>query len=312
MKTPYAIGAVVTAVLITVLIEESRISKIRQEGQSQAAPTATAANSATPGGEKPGPEPRESTAGRTEKKPSPAPKPPEADTATLAKTARKMWDSPAGRSMMNQGVKIAVTMMYEDFIKGLDLTKEEAEYFGNLLGTEMSRQQEIGMKLMGASPEERKALTEDMKRITDETDAAVRKFLNDDEDYGSFTDYKNRLPERQQLAGIRATMESKGAPLDAATETRLVEAMFKARTETAAPDLSGPGALEEMAKGTLTETFERTWQAQQDSLRTQTTGFLSPAQQTAFEEYQKSMKELQLMNLKLAEKMLDEGKPKTP
>ncbi|MBN8457135.1 MAG: hypothetical protein J0M04_04765 [Verrucomicrobia bacterium] len=312
MKTPYAIGAVVTAVLITVLIEESRISKIRHEGQPQATPTATAANTGTQSGDKSGPEPRETPANRTNKKPSPAPKPPETDTATLAKTARKMWDSPAGRSMMNQGVKIAVTMMYDDFIKGLDLTKEEAEYFGNLLGNEMSRQQEIGMKLMGASAEERKTLTDEMKRVTEETDAAIRKFLNDDEDYNSFTAYKDRLPERQQISGIRATMESKGAPLDAATETRLVEAMFKARTETAAPDLSGPGALEEMAKGTLTETFERTWQAQQDTLRTQTTEFLTQAQQAAFEEYQKSMKEMQLMSLKLAEKMLDEGKPKTP
>lgn len=315
MKTPYAIGCVATAVLITVIVEETRISSMRRElERSQASQPAPASpDKARPlAGNGPGPESSQTNPAHTGSKPAPSAKPPEPDGDSLAKTARKMWDTPAGRSMMNQGVKIAVAMMYDDFITGLNLTKEEADYFRNLLGNEMSYQQELGMKLMGANAEERKTLMEDLKRTGQESEDAIKKFLNDDEDYKSFTAFKDRLPERQQLTGIRATLEGKGAPLDAATEARLVESMHKVRTETKGPDLSGPGAIEEMAKGNIVETFERSWQSQQDALRTETAAFLSPAQQTAFEEYQKSMKEMQLMSLKMAAKMLEDGKTGSP
>ena len=315
MKTPYAIGCVATAVLITVIVEEIRISSMRQELERSLASVSAPAspnNTRTLAGNESKTESPARTPESAGSKTTPSVKPPEPEGDSLAKTARKMWDTPAGRSMMNQGVKIAVAMMYDDFITGLNLTKEEADYFRNLLGNEMSYQQELGMKLMGANAEERKTLMEDMKRTGQENEDAIKKFLNDDEDYKSFTAFKDRLPERQQLTGIRATLEGKGAPLDAATEARLVESMHKERTETKGPDLSGLGAIEEMAKGNIEETFERSWQSQQDALRTETSAFLSPAQQTAFEEYQKSMKEMQLMSLKMAAKMLEDGKTGSP
>ena len=76
-----------------------------------------------------------------------------------------MWDNPAGKSMMNQGVKMAVGMMYQDFIDGLDLTKEEGDYFKNLLGKEIGDQQELGMKMLGATAEEQKTLAEEFKSV---------------------------------------------------------------------------------------------------------------------------------------------------
>jgi hypothetical protein len=315
MKTPYAIGAVITAVVITVAIEETRISSLRRELERPVAsapvraatPTAPAPEGGATESETPG-----HTATTPKAKPANSPKPPATEGESLAKTTRRMWDNPAGRSMMSQGVKIAVSMMYDDFIKGLNLTPEEADHFKELLGKEMSLQQEAGMKMMGASADERTALIAEMQRAGAEQSEAIKTFLNDEEDFQGYTAYKDRLPERQQLDGIRATMSGKGVPLDAATETRLLETMFKVRTETKAPDLTGPGALEEMAKGNIVESFERSWQSQQDTLRTGTAEFLSPAQQAAFEEYQKNMKEMQLMGLKMAEKMMNEGKSGSP
>ena len=83
----------------------------------------------------------------------------EEDDEALGKTVRKMWDNPAGKAMMNQGVKIAVAMMYEDFIESLELSKEETDYFKNLLGQGMADQQEIGMKMMNAVTIARSAVT---------------------------------------------------------------------------------------------------------------------------------------------------------
>ena len=50
-------------------------------------------------------------------------------------------------------------------------------------------------------------------------------------------------------------MSSKGVPLDAETETKLVDAMYRARTESKTPDLSGPSGMQEMAKGNIVETY---------------------------------------------------------
>ena len=304
MRTPYALGLVAASVLVTIAIEESRMATLRQSVKSEslsspaevtpAAPTAATAEAAPPV--------------KTKNRPDTAPTspPPDAETAdeSFAKTARKMWDNPAGKSMMSQGAKMAVAMMYEDFVNGLNLGKEESDYFKNLLGKEIGDQQELGMKMLGATPEEQKSLAEELKKRGEDTEADIKKFLNSDEDFKAFTDYKNHLPERQQLDGIRTAMTSKGVPLDAATEAKLVDAMYRARTESKAPDLSGPNAMDEMIKGNLVETYEKSWAIQQEALRGETSKILNEAQLTAFQDYQKQAKEMQLMGLKMAEQMM--------
>ncbi len=301
MKTPNVIGLVAVAVLITVAIEESRISSIRSVAKAETKtfvpkPPATPAAIAA---EEPG------APVRTKNRPEEAAATPkETPEESFAGTARKMWDNPAGKSMMSQGAKMAVAMMYQDFVDGLNLSKEEGDYFKNLLGKEIADQQELGMKMLGASEEERKPLAEELKKRGTEREAEIKKFLNSEEDFKSFTDYKNHLPERQQLDGIRTAMTTKGVPLDAGTETKLVDAMYRARTESKAPDLSGPGAMDEMAKGNMVETFEKGWEIQQEALRKETGKILNEAQMTAFQEYQKQAKEMQLMGLKMAEQMM--------
>lgn len=308
MKAPHVVGLVVASVLVTIAIEESRIAALKTKAQSPettASISKTAAKPDSAGADENGPV---RTKGRAELKPETPAKTAASDEESFAKTARKMWDNPAGKSMMSQGVKMAVAMMYQDFIDGLDLSKEEADYFKTLLGKETSAQQAIGMKMLGATAEEQKTLAEEIKKQTAETTEEIKKFLNNDADYKSFTDYKERLPEHQQLDGIRTAMATKGAPLDPETEARLMDAMHRARTQSKAPDLSGPEAMTEMANGNLVESFEKNWEAQQESLRAETSGILNSAQMEAFQEYRKQLREMQLMGLKMAEKMMQGDK----
>lgn len=314
MKPSHAAALVVASVLITVAVEETRISSLRTKLESaskSSTPSMTVAKPAVPqkgavaatapartkSQERP-------EAAKAEAKPADA-KPAEDE---LTSTVRKMWDNPAGKSMMNQGVRMAVGMMYQDFIDGMGFSKEETDYFKNLLGREMSGQQEIGMKLMSASPEERAALMEEQRELIKQNEEDIRKFLNNEEDFKKYTDYKNHLPERQQLDGIRAVMNDKGAPLNPETEQRLVDAMYQARTNSSAPDLSGARGLEALSAGNITETFEKSWASQQETLNKEVSGFLSPEQMAAFTDYQKQMKEMQLMGLKMAEKMFPKTK----
>lgn len=308
MKTPYAIGLVAASVLITIVIEESRIKSLRADLKAEEKSAVAKAVATSAGESINAPEEIAPPARTKSKRPEPKPAVPATETESvedsLAKTARKMWDNPAGKSMLNQGVKMAVGMFYQDFIDGLDLSKEETDYFKTLLGKEMSDQQELGMKMLGATDDERKALTDEITKRGKDAEEEIRKFLNSDEDFKKYTDYKNHLPERQQLDGIRATLSSKGVPLDAETETRLVDAMYRARTESKAPDFSGPGAMDELAKGNIVETFEKSWAAQQETLKAEAGKILSEPQLAAFQEYQKQAKEMQLMGLKMAEKMM--------
>jgi hypothetical protein len=314
MKTSHAAALVAASVLITVAVEETRILSLRAKLES-------ASNSSTPSAKAAKPAAPQAEAGtdsapvrtKSQERPETAKaetKPADATPAgdELTSTVRKMWDNPAGKSMMNQGVKMVVGMMYQDLIDGMGLSKEESDYFKTLLGKEMAGQQELGMKLMSASPEERKALMDEQQAIAKQNEEDIRKFLNNEEDYKKYTDYKDHLPERQQLDGIRAAMTGKGAPLDAETESRLVDAMYKARTTSGAPDLSGAAGLDALKEGNITETFERTWDKQQDALNREVSGILNPEQMTAFAEHQKQMKEMQLMGLKMAEKMFPKVK----
>jgi hypothetical protein len=304
MKPSHTFGLVLLAVLATVGIEESRMAQLRSrlenvEASAAKAPqdsSGAAANSPTALSQETQPtRVRE----RPDAKPEATAKAAEEESGDFSKTVRKMWENPAGKSMMNQGVKMAVAMMYGDFIDGMELTKEETEYFRNLLGKEMSDQQEIGMKMMGASPEEQTKLAEEITKRAEESEEAIKAFLNSEEDYKKFQTFKERLPERQQLDGLRSMMASKEVPLDGAGEEKLVEAMHKARTQPNVVDYNGPKAFEELSKGNAVEAFEQNWARQQENLKKEVSGVLNEKQMQAFVEYQEQMKEFQLMGIKM-------------
>jgi hypothetical protein len=302
------IGLVAAAVALTVAIEESRISDLRHRLDELSATASTQTGS--PRKAAPSPAVAATTTDAAPAKTSDRPaktattKESEEDDEALGKTVRKMWDNPAGKAMMNQGVKIAVAMMYEDFIASLELNKEESDYFKNLLGQSMADQQELGMKMMNTTPEERTNLAKELEERNRANQDAIKAFLNSEEDSKRFTDYQNRLPERQQLEGIRATFGAKNAALDADTETRLVEAMYQARTNSKGADFSGPDALSKMADGGLVKNFEQNWEAQEQTLMKEADAILGDSQLAAFKDYRQQMKEMQLMSMKMAEKMM--------
>lgn len=305
MKSSHTFGLVLLAVLATVGIEESRMASLRSRlenvetslAKSPMPATGPAATPASPGT----PEAQSARVRERSTEKSADAKVAEAEDTSgdFGKTVRKMWENPAGKSMMNQGVKMAVAMMYGDFVDGLDLSKEEQDYFRNLLGKEMADQQEIAMKMMGASPEEQKKLAGEISTRAKENEAAVKAFLNSEDDYKKFQAYKERLPERQQLEGIRSAMAAQQAPLDEAGEEKLLEAMHRARTQPNTADFSGPNAFSEMAEGNAVERFEQSWTRQQENLKKEVSGILDEKQMKAFTDYQNQMKEFQLMGIKM-------------
>jgi hypothetical protein len=307
MKTLPTAGLVAAAVAITFAIQETRIASLRRSLADVTGPAA--ARSPAPGKSGKAREASGTDAGTARParaKTADRPAPPAADAEvdeSLGKTVRKMWENPASKAMMNQGVKMAVGMMYGDFVQSLGLTGEEQEYFKTLLGKGIADQQELGMKMMSATAEERLALGAEFEERKRESEEAIKAFLNSDEDHARFTAYQDRLPERQQLDGVRAAFAALETPLDTATEERLVEAMYQARTTANTPDSTGPGAFARTADPL--QHFEQRWALENEALMKEAGTILDPAQLESFREYRSQMKEMQLMGMKMAEKMME-------
>ncbi|MFC7337020.1 hypothetical protein ACFQY0_07520 [Haloferula chungangensis] len=299
MKNSHVAVLVLGSVAVTAGIQEWRLGGEKHESEGALRIHADANHPILSSGD--GLPERERPLSRSEKHPSDEL---QEEKEGFSKSLRKMWENPAGKSMMSQGVKMAVAMMYEDYVESLDLSEEEEKHFRDLLGREMMNQQEISMKLMSAKAEERAALVEEMTKRNRESEEDIKTFLNNEEDFEAYQSYKERLPERQQLEGLRATMSAKNAAMDETTESQLIEAMHKARTQPGLADFSGKNAILEVGKGNLSERFEESWESQQAMLRNEV-DFLSEPQKEAFFEYQDQMKEFQMMGVKMTEQMME-------
>ncbi|MGJ8697047.1 MAG: hypothetical protein ACSHYF_12070 [Verrucomicrobiaceae bacterium] len=219
---------------------------------------------------------------------------------------RKMADNPAAKAMFAQAHIAQARMLFGPLLEKLNLSKEEEDYFLGLVSGDFADQQQIGMKMMGAgSAEERQALVEEMEKNKEDRKKQIKEFLNNDEDAADYEAYADRLPEHQQMAGIRGAIATSGMPLTAEQETQLVEVMHEMRTGSEeAKKWDGAGAMEMMAKPNVEEIFEADWAKGQEAYKERLDGVLEPVQLDAFMESQAQMKQMHLMGIKMMSNMM--------
>ncbi|MDB4283944.1 hypothetical protein N9894_05030, partial [Akkermansiaceae bacterium] len=213
----------------------------------------------------------------------------------FGKAMRKMADNPAAKAMFTQAHISTAESIYASLLEEFDLKGEERDYFLGLLSGELADQQQMGMKMMGAkTPEERKQ--------------AIADFLNNKEDQEAFETYHDRLPEHQQLPGIKAAIATSGTELSGEQETALVEVMHSMRTGSAeAQKWDGAGGMEMMAKPDVVEIFEADWAKGKEAYKENLQGVLDDGQMKAFLESQAQMKEMHLMGIKMMRNMMQAG-----
>ncbi|MDB4562379.1 hypothetical protein N9113_02050 [Akkermansiaceae bacterium] len=294
MKNSAIIIVLVAALLGVVIVEESRISSLKDElaanqNSPSEVPKVRAAPSSTP-----------STLGSRDTSVAVRPKKGETENAEtplegFGKAMRKMADNPAAKAMFTQAHISTAESIYASLLEEFDLKGEERDYFLGLLSGELADQQQMGMKMMGAkTPEERK------QAITD--------FLNNKEDQEAFETYHDRLPEHQQLPGIKAAIATSGTELSGEQETALVEVMHSMRTGSAeAQKWDGAGGMEMMAKPDVVEIFEADWAKGQEAYKENLQGVLDDGQMKAFFESQAQMKEMHVMGIKMMRNMMQAG-----
>lgn len=309
MKKNSLVILLVAALLAVVVIEEMRIQELRAELASiEEAPAAETvkAVAATRNQSNLGERSRERTLAERSEEPEEE----EKTTAMedLGQAMRKMAENPAAQEMFKSGQIVAARMMYGPFLKKLNLSEEEEEYFLGVLAGEFADQQQMGMQMMGMMGEEnadeRQALIAKLEANKERREQEIAEFLNNEEDTQEFLKYQKRAPERQQIAGIKAAIANTGTPLTEAKETELVDLMYKVRTSSNESEKwEGANAMEMFARSDVEEIFERDWAAGQEALKSEIPTVLNEEQAAAFFESQAQTKQMHLAGIKMMKSM---------
>lgn len=297
MKPQHVIGLVVVAVLATIAIEETRISKMRAEIiRLQAIPLDEPSDiksiveetvdlndpaqtppkpEATPAIPEPSPEPE-----------APAPTPPSQASGRVIPDDFPDPDDAA--------IKQLAIGPYSDFSYEVGLDNRERAYLAELLNRRSTAIQETAAKWIATSPSERSALgdaLEDaMTLITVNSDDEIATFLGSERDTKAFFEYHAMQPERNQLAAMAGDLDKAGATLEIDKEKQLVEALYQARVGTASLDWNSPAALIATAEGGALERFEKEWQTQTQALNELLPKFLSEKETAAVLESREGLK----------------------
>ncbi len=287
MKPQHTIAFVVVAVLATVVIEETRISKMRAEIiRLQAIPPDTPSDIEAIVNRSP-----EITEMAPETpKPTPEPEPaPEAETPELAPAGRKIpidFPEPDKETV----AKLALSS-YSDFALDAGLTNRELAYLTSLLEHRTNTLQDTAAKWMTSTPSERAGLEDTMTLIVAKSDDEIASFLGNDADAKAFSRYHSMQPEREMVATMASALDDLGATLEMAKEKQLVETLHQARVGTGSIDWNSPAALKAIGQGGALERFEKEWKAQSDALVGLLPKFLAETETAAVIQSREAMKE---------------------
>ncbi|MFC7338278.1 hypothetical protein ACFQY0_13875 [Haloferula chungangensis] len=288
MKPQHTIAFVVVAVLATVVIEETRISKMRAEIiRLQAIPRDTPSDIEALVSESPEIielEPKT-------QEPTPEPEPTleaDAESPALPSTGR-IIPSDFPEPDKETVAKLALSS-YSDFALETGLSNRELAYLTDLLEHRKNTLQDTASKWLTSPPSERSALEDTMTLVVAKSDEEIATFLGNPTDAKAFARYHAMQPERDQVAAMAALLDEAGATLDMEKEKQLVETLHQARVGTGSIDWNSPAGLRAIGEGGANERFEKEWQAQSEALAGLLPKFLSESEAAAVLQSREGMK----------------------
>ena len=323
MKTGF-IASTIAALLLAGLVVwgmgrisdlEAKVTALEEaKVKAETKPTATTArasmSSATEAPSKTGrimkPRPPEVAEAEPEDVEEAAPNRPE---EALGELIRAFAKSEAGQALEQWGNKSRAGGLYGNLIEEFDFTEEEKDYFLEVAGSGVGANDALWRDLMTASDEiERLEIVEEFEAAAAKRESDMREFLNDEEDYQRYADYEERIPEYQQIGGLRNAMQNAGVPLSTEQETQLVEAMYSGRVESGIDDRwEGRGALNQVGQPGLADRLTADWEGMQDSMGPGVDQVLEPAQQEIFDQQQNQALQGITMGLRFAESTFSGG-----
>ena len=224
----------------------------------------------------------------------------------------KMMKDPAMREVMKSQMRSQVDFMYRDLFDLLGLDAGKQEQLTKLLVDRAGAGMDLGFSMMGGekiSDEERKKKTGAMAAATAESDKALKELLGDD--YAKYDSFEKSQPERQQLNTLNGLLKDKGIALSEEAESKLMDTMFKERTNFKYDvDLSDQKTMD---PGKFTAGNLSRFQEQQAVLRGQILSkvepILTPDQLEVFRKSQEQQAAMEKMGMEMAQKMMGGKKP---
>jgi hypothetical protein len=224
---------------------------------------------------------------------------------------RKMWTemfkNPAMKEVMKQQRLAMLDTQYAKLFSTFNLTDEEKAFFKNLLADRLTLESELGIKMIDSdlTKEERTALVKEHQDGKKASDARIREFLNNEDDYAAFQRWEDTKGERMQVEMGRSLFANSGEALTPEQEQQLVDTMHRVRSAPdGSADLSKPENFDpsrisddEIARQ-LTKLDDHARQVYDAASK-----FLSPTQLQALRTLQQQMNAMTAAGLQMAKTM---------
>ncbi|MDB6119207.1 MAG: hypothetical protein JWO08_2988 [Verrucomicrobiaceae bacterium] len=218
--------------------------------------------------------------------------PTKAENAATGVAVRQKLNDPEVRDTLRKQQDVKIDMTYGSLFQKLSLNGEELDNFKGLLGDQLSNQTELSMKMVDPSLSgiERKSIQDQIASSKQRSEADIRKFLNNEDDYQTYQKWSNTQPERMMLQLGGSAFDSAGAPLSDEQREQLVDTMADVRNN---PPTAPDGDPRTITAQSLTPEgiVRQLEQHRQDNARVRDDAakFLSPQQIEALKKMQDQM-----------------------
>ena len=224
-----------------------------------------------------------------------------------------MMKDPAMKEMMKTQMRSQLEFVYRDLFELLALDPAKQDKLTKMLADRAGAGMELGLSMMGGakiSDEQKKQKTEAMKAATEASNKALKELLGD-ADFAKFESFEKSQPERQQLNTLNAQLKEKGIALSDEAESKLMDVMFKERTNFKYDTDFADQKNFDMDKYTH-EGLDRFAEQQKElsaKILKKVEGILTPDQMDVFRKNQEQQAAMQKMGMEMGLKMMG-GKKK--
>ena len=206
-------------------------------------------------------------------------------------------DRPGVQLIAHVGVERA-NVTYSALLDHFKLAPDERDYLEKLLMEKQMVQVNLGMQMLNASlsPQERGALGRQIQQGMQDSEAKIKTFLNDDQDYGYFQSYAQQEPERLEVGMFTQSVGGLDATTSEALETMLNDSRNSYPFTVNFYDHRNFGNPAVLNSAAINQFLDEQTKFQADVAEKAST-LLTPAQQEAFKQNQAAVRQMTKMQL---------------
>lgn len=205
---------------------------------------------------------------------------------------RALMQTDAGRKMALEESVENAEERFAPLLEDFAFSDEERAHFLELAGAELGSEDMLWMELLMAKDEDRERIMQTWETDRERRLREMKAFLNDEEDWDRYRRYQARVPEYEQMDGLRTVMMDEGVPMTAEQEAQLVDLLYRARVESGMRERwEGRGVLEQLSEPGMVQRLRDDWKSGVSSMGDAPRQILSGRQAEIFEVVQAEMME---------------------